>query len=216
MDASVPFRRPIGLRTASTMRASVTGDSIDRPGPRNALQLVLAAGLEGDPGAGDEVLDGARHEHLPGRCARRDARAHVDGEARRLAVDQLALAGVDPGAHVETESLRALDELQRAPDRPRGAVEAGEEAVSGGVDFRAAVALQLPADERPLLREQLAPAPVAELGGSLGRADEIGEEERGENAVRNVARRGSTEEVLDGLQREVVLHDRHPPARDGD
>ena len=50
----------------------------------------------------------------------------------------------------------------RAADRARRAVEGREESVAGGVDLVAAVAQRLPADERVMPLEQLAPAPVAE------------------------------------------------------
>src|SRR5918996_1972839 len=123
MDASVPCRRPIGLRTASTMSASVIGDSIDRPGARNALQLVLSAGLEGDPRARDEILDGAGDQHLAWLGAGRDPRADVHRKSRGLALDELALARMDAGPHVEPERPRAPDELQRTRDRAGRPVE---------------------------------------------------------------------------------------------
>src|SRR5918996_174439 len=216
IEASVPFRRPIGLRTASTMRASGIGDSIDRPGSRNAFQLVLAARLEDDPRAGHEILDGARDEDLSGRRVPRDARAHVHREARRLAVDQLALAGVDSGADVQAEGARSLHHCTSARDRPRRPVETDEEPVPRGVDLDAAVALELAPDLRPLGREQLTPAAVAELRRPLGGADEVGEEECREDGVRDPSRRHAAEERVDGLEREVVLHDGHADPGDLD
>src|SRR5215208_5641093 len=158
IDASVPCRRPIGLRTASTMSASVIGDSIDRPGARNALQLVLSARLEGDSGAGDQILDGPRDEHLARPRAAGHPGAYVHRETGRLPVDELALSGVDPGLEVEAERARAIDHLPRARDRARRPVEACEDAVPGGVHLGPPVALELAADEGQLLTEQLAPA----------------------------------------------------------
>src|SRR5437867_1743410 len=41
-------------------------DGIEPPRAGNALELVFAALLELDPGAGDEILYRRRHEHLAG------------------------------------------------------------------------------------------------------------------------------------------------------
>jgi len=73
------------------------------PGLGDALELVLASVLEFDPRTGDEVLDGARNEHFAGLGHRCDPGADVDGDAAGLAVDQLALAAVQPRTNVEVE-----------------------------------------------------------------------------------------------------------------
>jgi hypothetical protein len=95
-----------------------------------------------------------------------------------------------------------------------GAVEAGEEAIAGGVDLDAAETRELDADQVVVAFQEAAPLPVAELHGLDRRADEIGEEDRGEHGVRNPPRGRPDEERLDGLEREVVLLDRSPYARD--
>src|SRR5437867_2572441 len=104
---------------------------------------MSAAVLEGEAGAGDEVLDGARDEHLAGPGLRSDPRARVDGDPGDLAVQEFALAGVQAGAHLEPQLADLLDDRLRAADRPRGPVEAREEAVAGGVDLPAAEAGEL-------------------------------------------------------------------------
>src|SRR5215218_2790042 len=103
MDASAPCRRPIGLRTASTMSASPIGDSIDRPCARDALQLLLAARLEGEAGARDEILHRPRDEHLARLRETGDARTGVDGDAAHVGAVELALAGVQAGADFDPE-----------------------------------------------------------------------------------------------------------------
>ena len=47
--------------------ASVAGDCIQPPFPGNSLQLCKPVLTEVHAGAGDEILDGARHEHLARR-----------------------------------------------------------------------------------------------------------------------------------------------------
>src|SRR5919106_2682415 len=185
IEESVPCRRPIGLRTASTMSASGIGDSIDRPCARNALELLGAAGLEDDPRACDEVLHGAGHEDLAGARVCRDARADDHGQARRLPIDELALAGMDPGAQLQAQRLRLQDDRPRARDRPGGAVEPREDPVARAVHLGTSVALDLATGALQLPGESLAPPPVAQRCRLLGGCDEVGEEERCEDCVRD-------------------------------
>src|SRR5687767_361049 len=71
------------------------GDGEKPPLARHALQLGRAAVGELDPGADDEVLDGARDEHLTGLRAGADSRADVDRHAANVVAAALALAGVE-------------------------------------------------------------------------------------------------------------------------
>src|SRR5205085_6553659 len=134
------------------------------PRAGHALELVLAALLEGDPGAGDEIAHRARDEHLARPGERRDPRTGVDGDAAHLAVRELALAGVESCAQLEPEAPHAVADRAGGADRPRRPVEGGEEAVAGGVDLPSAVARELAADGNLVRLEQLAPAAIAELG----------------------------------------------------
>ena len=59
-------------------------------------------------------------------------------------------------------------------------------ATIGGVALLATKAGQLSADESMVTLEQLAPGPTPELGGALGRADDVGEEDGREDAVGDV------------------------------
>src|SRR5437764_15260648 len=84
--------------TSATWIGRTSPSRIEPPRAGNALQLVLTALLEGDPGAGDEVVHRARDEHLARPGEGRDARAGVDGDPAYLPVRDLALAGVEPRA----------------------------------------------------------------------------------------------------------------------
>src|SRR5215218_3034426 len=118
-EASVPFRLPIGERTASTIRASSIGDSVQPPFAGNALQLVYSALLELDARARDEVLDGLRDQHLPRPRQRSDARARVDREAAHLVAVELAFAGVDARADLEPTVRNRIANRGRTPDGAR-------------------------------------------------------------------------------------------------
>jgi hypothetical protein len=75
---------------------------------------VWTAVFEGDLRAGDQVPDRARHEYLVSSSIRGDARADVDSDAAGLAVDQLALPGVQTGAYLQSELTQALADRTRA------------------------------------------------------------------------------------------------------
>src|SRR3954453_23533677 len=93
---------------------SRTVDREQPPGPRHALELVLAAVGERLAGADDEVAHGARDENLAAGRQAADPRANVDGDAPDVAVaEQLALAGVKSAADLEVERANGV------ADRPR-------------------------------------------------------------------------------------------------
>ena len=73
---------------------------------------------------------------------------------------------------------------QRAADCPRRPVEAGEEAVPGDVHLAAAEERELPPDELVVAFEHLVPGAVSERGGARARADDVGEEDRGQHPFR--------------------------------
>ena len=74
----------------------------------------------------------APRRRLPGH----DPGADDDGDpAGPVADPSLDLAGVDLRPDVELEPAKLLSERDRALDRPRRALEDGEEAVAGGVDL---------------------------------------------------------------------------------
>src|SRR5581483_266012 len=63
------------------------------------------------------------------------------------------------------------------------AVEGGKEAVARGLELAAAVALELGAQGRVVLDQHRLPALVADLGELRGRADDVREEKRGDDAA---------------------------------
>ena len=68
-------------------------------------------------------------------------------------------------------------------NRARRAVEAGEEAVPGDVELGSTEAHQVPADQGVMALEQLPPCTIADLGCLGSRADDVGEENRGQDAI---------------------------------
>src|SRR5439155_4859158 len=115
-----------------------------------------------DPGAGGQVLDRARDEHLAGGSQRSDARTDVDGDAADSNAQDLDLAGVDARADVQLQALELGHDRERAANGAAGAVEGREEAVARVIHFLAAEAVELSADDLVVLAEEGSPAQVSE------------------------------------------------------
>src|SRR5580765_4562772 len=88
---------------SSVGRKRPGGDAEDLPLVGNALQLAVAEGLEVDAGAGGKVADGARGEDLSRAGQGRDPRGDVDGDAADILADQLNLAAVQSGPHLDPQ-----------------------------------------------------------------------------------------------------------------
>ena len=72
------------------------------PSLGDALELVGAPIYEAEACPCDEITSGTRDENLPGLSCCGDTCGDVDGDSGRFSVVQLALANMDPDAHVET------------------------------------------------------------------------------------------------------------------
>ena len=103
----------------------------------------------------------------------------------------------------EGASLTTVREVDGAA-RP---VEGDEEAVTGGLDLAAAVAVEPLTDKRLLLLEQIAPAPITDLGRALGRGDDVGEDDGRQDSVEAGDRAHAGDELLDGRQRSLRVAD---------
>src|SRR5262249_10758797 len=86
--------------------------------------------------------------------------------------------------YLESESVDAFDDRLGAADRTRRPVETREKAVSGRVDFSTTEADELATHDRVMTLEQITPCPVSEIGCSLARADDVGEQHRRQHAIR--------------------------------
>jgi hypothetical protein len=91
--------RPV---TAQELRLVLGGlDSVQLPSVSDALELAPAAVIEGEAGPGDQVLDRARAQDLPGPGLAHDPGRDVDRDATDVVTDQLDLPGVQPNPDLE-------------------------------------------------------------------------------------------------------------------
>ncbi len=97
---------------------------------------MLAAILEPEIGTGDEILDRARHAHLPRACERRDAGADRDRDTGDLAVGDHAFTGVTPGSDFDLERPERVPDRRGGENCAGGPVERCKESVAGRVELQ--------------------------------------------------------------------------------
>ena len=102
----------------------------------------------------------------------------MDGHPGQPVPEQLALAGVDPGAQLDAEPGGGDAQLLGADDRRRRGVERHQEAVAAIGQHPAAGLVDGLVDDLVVALEQLSPPRVTEPGEVLGRADDVGDQQR--------------------------------------
>src|SRR6185369_16982186 len=128
-------------------------------------------------------------------------RADVYRDPADVIAANLALAGVQPGPHVDTERLHRIANRHGAADRPLRTVEHREEAVSRRADFTAAKTCELRPDDGVVRIEQRMPVTVADLRCPARRVHDVGEQHRGENPIVGYVGLVAGEELGDLLER---------------
>jgi hypothetical protein len=72
------------------------------PGVRNALELMLAAALELDPGANEKVSYCARYEDFARAGQRSNASCNVNGQTANVGTAQVHLTGMNPNSDLKS------------------------------------------------------------------------------------------------------------------
>jgi len=85
----------------------------------HALELYVTSVSEGQPGAGDQVLDGARNDNFIRLRLCGHTRPDMHGNAAYLPGHDLALAGMQPGADMQPQLPYPITDRLRAPDGAR-------------------------------------------------------------------------------------------------
>ena len=185
----------------------VAGDRVERPLAGDALEHVRPAVLELEARADDEVLD---------RAARRGPR-----RARAVACTRAARWTAIPARSSPTTSHSPVWMPARSSS-PIGAAAVADGRARSGPRAPArrrsrARASPKRLDQRPRWRassrsttrsccvEQLPPAAVAELGGVLGRAHDVGEEDRREHPLADGRGGAAGDELLDLVEHRVLV-----------
>ena len=160
--------------------------------------------------AGDDVAHCRRHQDLAAIGQRRDPRTDVHRHAGNIVfrgAAHLDLAGVNADPHLDAQYPHRVDDVVGTRERGARAGERGDEPVAGGVDFASAESLQFVANDGVVVVQHVAPAPVPEQRGAFGGTDDVGEHDRGQQAlgVRTAPHAG--DELLDLVEhRPGVAH----------
>ena len=133
---------------AAAPRPDLAGDGEDFPGPGHALELVLAAAVQPDRGARDQVADGTGDQDLaragqggdPGPGMHRDAPDRASGPV-------LHLPGVHAGPDLQAEGPHGVADRLGAGDGPDRAVEHGQRTIARVIHQAALVPVQLAAQQ---------------------------------------------------------------------
>jgi len=91
---------------------------------------------------------------------------------------------VNADAYLDSQRLYGVNDRLGDAQRPRWAIEGGQEAVAGADDLAAAEPGQFVADQPVVLGHQVPPSAVTEAGGVPGRGDDVGEQHHGKDPVR--------------------------------
>src|SRR5262249_9683115 len=194
-----------GTRSRKAALVLLCGDGVELESPGDAFEFVFAAVFEVESGSCDEVDDGAGDERLAGPGEILDSAADVDGDAGDVVAGKFDLSCVHAGSDLETERVQSVDYGQRAAHGAGGTIEGGQETVACGVHFAAAVAFQLSAHDRLVRVEEHVPAWCACFGGPLCGGVDVGEHDRGQNAVRLGDLAFPGEELLNFAEHGVLI-----------
>ncbi len=121
----------------------------------------------------------------------------MHGHAGDIGAAHLDLAGVNTHPHLDAKLTDRVDDRVRTVDGDAGTGERRDESVTGGVHFATAESLEFVADDPVVVVEQVPPVVVAECGGALGGADDVGENDCGEHTLGVEAAARAGDELLD-------------------
>jgi|SRR5271166_1817376 len=133
-----------------------------------------------------DVADDRVHEHVVRPCQCAHAGADVHGDSADVFAADLALAGVQPGTHLDAERLHRVAKRHRAADRSLRAVEHREETVTRRVHLAAPKANELRPDDGVVRVEQGMPVTVADLPSPARRVHDVGEKHCGDSTLRDL------------------------------
>src|SRR4051794_39257811 len=138
-------------------------------------------------------------------CKTRDASSDVNRDPLSVATSQLNLTGMQSASHFDAERSHCIYDSTRTPQGASRPIEGRHKTITKRLKFASTVARQLPSHDRVVLGQERVPAPVTELGGALGRTDDVREEHCRKNTIGfNVGAR-SGQEFLRGIRNSIAI-----------
>ena len=166
--------RQLGL--AALHRGGVQG--VQPPVLREPLELADTQIDELQPASSHELADRGTDQHLPGTGLGHHPRRQVDPDAGRRITAELHLAGVEPGADLNSQRRHRRHRGDRGAQRWGWSVEPGQEPISRGVHLPATMARHHGPDRLVVAGQQRRPGGIPEVPKAVGRAHDVGEQQR--------------------------------------
>lgn len=188
-------------------------DCVQLPCAGNSLEGELSSTLELQWGAGNEIHDRSRHQHLASLGLGRHASPDVHGDPADVVAAKLDFAGVNADPNFETQRIERTVKTAPALHGASRAVKRGEDTVAGRLDQAATVPLDLVPYHQIALVEELPPLAVTDGCGLLCGAHDVGEHDGRQHPVRRCERASSGDEGLDligkaiGVENDVLARD---------
>ena len=165
------------------LHAVLVEDGIELPSARQPSELVRSTILELQAGPRHHVPHGTGHQHLARSGPADHPGARVDRDPSDLAAVSDALPGVQTCPSLQSELGKRDRDRAGAPDRRGRRVEGREEAVAGVIDLTSPPPIEEFADPPMVRPQEQGPPPVSERGRQTCRADQVGEEQRDQDAA---------------------------------
>ena len=140
----------------------------------------------------------------------------MDRDPADVVSHKFDLSGVQSSADFDPELRDSVANIASATDCASRSVESRNEGIANGIDLASVETRQLLSYQSVMLFEKLQPAAITPIHDRLGRADNVGEEHRGEHAVGLTGRLDSGQQFLDFVDNRVpslrppgMIHARH-------
>src|ERR1700694_400456 len=181
---TVRFRPPPPARTPSASPAVVSVlNGVQVPGSGYAVEFIVTAIGEEEPGARDQVSHGTRHPHRVGFRQRGDACSDMHRNASDVVPSDFNFAGVDATPYFKVKLAGGISNGTGAFDGTSGTIEGREEPASRCFVLPAPTTRQLTTNGVIVPIKQVTPMPIAKLARPLRRLDDVREENRREHTV---------------------------------
>ena len=129
----------------------------------------------------------------------------MDGDPFDPIGDHLDLTGMDPGPDLHPHVVDRLAGGDGAPNSSGRTVERCEEPVARSIDLVTVEAGQLVADDRAMGLEEVSPPAVSRFHDTLGRADDVREQDRREDPIGSRGRPDAGEELFELVQDRILI-----------
>src|SRR6478752_1457356 len=158
------------------------------PSARKPLELVRSPFGEAQARAGDEVGYDPRYQDFVRLRLRHDARGGMDGYAPDVMAPDLDFAGMKARAQRQSDLLRGRPERQGTAYGAARSIESRQNAVAGRLDQSPAMPLKQLNCQLIVTIQQSPPCLIAFRSSAPCRIDDVGEQNRGKNALEAIRR----------------------------